>query len=135
LCCIHEKVLGSLIEKSNSWRITLEPYSFLWLLENNQYWFIENLGKKNIRLSYDLYAELIKERMETMQLERSSGILIYISNLPRKNLALAILAVITDLFTHVIRGWGLSYGLDENLTLVALRRALQSHIPPIHHSY
>jgi len=44
------------------------------------------------------------------------------------------LAVIMDLFTRCIRGWHLSRGLDQKLTLIALRRALQSHIPQIHHS-
>jgi len=44
------------------------------------------------------------------------------------------LAVIMDLFTRGIRGWNLSRGLDQRLTLIALRRALQSHIPQIHHS-
>jgi len=44
------------------------------------------------------------------------------------------LAVIMDLFTRCIRGWNLSRGLDKKLTLIALRRALQSHSPQIHHS-
>lgn len=44
------------------------------------------------------------------------------------------LAVIMDLFTRGIRGWNLSRGLDQKLTLIALRRALQSHTPQIHHS-
>lgn len=44
------------------------------------------------------------------------------------------LAVIMDLFTRSIRGWNLSRGLDKKLTLIALRRALQSHSPQIHHS-
>lgn len=44
------------------------------------------------------------------------------------------LAVIMDLFTRSIRGWNLSRGLDQRLTLIALRRALQNHTPQIHHS-
>ena len=44
------------------------------------------------------------------------------------------LAVIMDLFTRCIRGWHLSRGLDQKLTLITLRRALQSYIPQIHHS-
>ena len=44
------------------------------------------------------------------------------------------LAVIMDLFTRSIRGWNLSRGLDQKLTLIALRRALQSQPPQIHHS-
>lgn len=44
------------------------------------------------------------------------------------------LAVIMDLFSRGIRGWNLSRGLDQRLTLIALRRALQNHTPQIHHS-
>ena len=33
-----------------------------------------------------------------------------------------------------IRGWNLSRGLDQRLTLIALRRALQNQPPQIHHS-
>ena len=45
------------------------------------------------------------------------------------------LAVIMDVFTRCIRGWNLSRGLDESLTLNALRQALSRHpAPHIHHS-
>lgn len=44
------------------------------------------------------------------------------------------LAVIMDVFTRAIRGWHLSRSLDRELTLTALRRALQEHVPFIHHS-
>ena len=44
------------------------------------------------------------------------------------------LAVIMDVFTRCIRGWHLGRGLDQELTLVALRRALAAHTPQIHHS-
>jgi putative transposase len=44
------------------------------------------------------------------------------------------LAVLMDLFTRAIRGWELSRSLSEELTLTALRRALQTHQPEIHHS-
>ena len=44
------------------------------------------------------------------------------------------LAVIMDVFTRSIRGWYLSRSLDHSLTLEALRRALQTHCPEIHHS-
>lgn len=44
------------------------------------------------------------------------------------------LAVIMDLYTRCIRGWQLSRSLDQTLTLVALRRALDTHTPEIHHS-
>ena len=44
------------------------------------------------------------------------------------------LAVLMDVFTRRIRGWHLSRGLDQELTLVALRRALEENCPEIHHS-
>lgn len=44
------------------------------------------------------------------------------------------LAVLLDVFPRSIRGWHLGRGLDQELTLTALRRALSHHTPPIHHS-
>ena len=44
------------------------------------------------------------------------------------------LAIILDVFTRAIRGWCLSRLLDQELTLTALRRALQIGQPEIHHS-
>ncbi len=44
------------------------------------------------------------------------------------------LAVIMDVFTRSIRGWYLARNLDQELTLTALRRALDGHCPSIHHS-
>ena len=39
-----------------------------------------------------------------------------------------------DVFTRSIRGWHLGRSLDQELTLVALRRALAHDAPEIHHS-
>ena len=44
------------------------------------------------------------------------------------------LAVVMDVFTRSIRGWHLSRGLDADLTLTALKQALQRGTPVIHHS-
>ena len=44
------------------------------------------------------------------------------------------LAVVMDVFTRNIRGWNLSRSLGQELTLVALERALVHHRPQIHHS-
>jgi transposase InsO family protein len=44
------------------------------------------------------------------------------------------LAVIMDVFTRCIRGWHLGRGLQQELTLTALQRALKGHRPQIHHS-
>ena len=44
------------------------------------------------------------------------------------------LAIIMDVFTRSIRGWCLSHTLEQELTLMALRAALENHLPEIHHS-
>jgi transposase InsO family protein len=44
------------------------------------------------------------------------------------------LAVIMDRFTRCIRGWHLGRSLSQELTLVALERALTKQTPEIHHS-
>jgi putative transposase len=44
------------------------------------------------------------------------------------------LAIIMDVFTRALRGWTLSRSLDQALILMALRRALSTHVPEIHHS-
>jgi len=44
------------------------------------------------------------------------------------------LAVLLDVFTRGIRGWHLGRNLDGDLTLTALRRALQMGQPEIHHA-
>jgi transposase InsO family protein len=44
------------------------------------------------------------------------------------------LAVIMDVFTRSIRGWHLSRSLDQQLTLIALNKALAQGQPAVHHS-
>ena len=44
------------------------------------------------------------------------------------------LAVIMDGFTRAIRGWHLGRSLAQELPLTALRKALTTHVPEIHHS-
>lgn len=44
------------------------------------------------------------------------------------------LAVLMDVFTRSIRGWDLGRSLEQELTLTALRRAMGSSRPEIHHS-
>ena len=44
------------------------------------------------------------------------------------------LAVIMDVYSRGIRGWHLSRGLDQTLTLTALRLALRERVPEILHS-
>ncbi len=52
----------------------------------------------------------------------------------RLNKEFAYLAVLMDIHTRLIRGWHLGRGLDQELTLIALRRALAGGRPEIHHS-
>ena len=45
------------------------------------------------------------------------------------------LAILMDVFTRAIRGWQLSRNLDaQSLTISALKHALKTHCPCIHHS-
>ena len=44
------------------------------------------------------------------------------------------LAVLMDVYTRCIRGWHLGRGLDQELTMTALRRAYEQGRPEIHHS-
>jgi len=44
------------------------------------------------------------------------------------------LAIVLDIFTRIIRGWALGRSLEGELTLTALRLALQKGCPAIHHS-
>jgi putative transposase len=44
------------------------------------------------------------------------------------------LSVLMDVFTRGIRGWHLGRGLEQALTLTALRRAYERGRPEIHHS-
>jgi len=45
------------------------------------------------------------------------------------------LAVVMDVFTRRVRGWELGRGLDQGLTLAALRRAIRrGRRPEVHHS-
>ena len=45
------------------------------------------------------------------------------------------LAILMDVFTRLVRGWELGRGLDQGLTLAALRRAMRrGRRPEVHHS-
>jgi transposase InsO family protein len=44
------------------------------------------------------------------------------------------LVVLMDVFSRSIRGWNLGRSLEQELTLVALRRAMERGTPEIHHS-
>ena len=80
--------------------------------------------------SYPRYENLIKN------LEISQPDQVWVSDITyiRLHQDFVYLAVIMDVFTRCIRGWCLSRSIDQQLTLDALRMALQDRLPQIHHS-
>lgn len=79
---------------------------------------------------YPRYPNLVKELKITHPDQVWVSDITYI----RLQLEFVYLAIIMDVFTRSIRGWCLSRTLDQELTLTALRAALETHTPEIHHS-
>ena len=79
---------------------------------------------------YPRYPNLVKE------LEIAHPDQVWVSDITyiRLHQEYVYLAIIMDVFTRSIRGWCLSRTLDQELTLTALRVALETHSPEIHHS-
>ena len=79
---------------------------------------------------YPRYLNLVKE------LEITHPDQVWVSDITyiRLNQEYVYLAIIMDVFTRSIRGWCLSRTLDQELTLMALRAALETQSPEIHHS-
>jgi transposase InsO family protein len=79
---------------------------------------------------YPRYPNLVKE------LEIAHPDQVWVSDITyiRLHQEYVYLAIIMDVFTRSIRGWCLSRTLDQELTLMALRAALENHSPEIHHS-
>ena len=79
---------------------------------------------------YPRYLNLVKE------LEITHPDQVWVSDITyiRLNQEYVYLAIIMDVFTRSIRGWCLSRTLDQELTLIALRAALETQSPEIHHS-
>jgi transposase InsO family protein len=79
---------------------------------------------------YPRYKNLIKN------LEISQPDQVWVSDITyiRLHQGFVYLAVIMDVFTRCIRGWCLRRSIDQQLTLDALRMALQDRVPQIHHS-
>ena len=79
---------------------------------------------------YPRYPNLVKE------LEIAHPDQVWVSDITyiRLHQEYVYLAIIMDVFTRSIRGWCLSRTLDQELTLMALRVALETHSPEIHHS-
>jgi putative transposase len=79
---------------------------------------------------YPRYPNLVKE------LEIAHPDQVWVSDITyiRLHQEYVYLAIIMDVFTRSIRGWCLSRTLDQELTLMALRAALETHSTEIHHS-
>ena len=72
--------------------------------------------------------------VQDLQVERPDQVWASYISYVRLSREFVYLAVIMDVFTRSIRGWHLGRSLDQELTLVALRRALAHDAPEIHHS-
>ena len=79
---------------------------------------------------YPRYENLVKD------LEITYPDMVWVSDITYVRLknSFVYLAIILDVFTRSVRGWCLSYSLDQQLTLEALRMALEKAVPLIHHS-
>ncbi len=84
----------------------------------------------NSRHGFGRYPNLVQDRTVTRPDEVWVADITYI----RLRGDFVYLAVIMDVFTRSIRGWHLGRNLDPDLTLTALKRALEHHTPEIHHS-
>lgn len=84
----------------------------------------------NSQHGYPRYLNLVKE------LEITHPEQVWVSDITyiRLGTGFVYLAVIMDLFTRRIRGWQLSRTIDQQLTLDALKMALEDYLPEIHHS-
>jgi putative transposase len=79
---------------------------------------------------YPRYENLVKDLEITYPDQVWVGDITYI----RLKNSFVYLAVILDVFTRSVRGWCLSCNLDQQITLEALRMALVTAMPLIHHS-
>jgi putative transposase len=79
---------------------------------------------------YPRYANLVKE----LVIDHPDQVWVCDITYIRLGTGFVYLAIVMDVFTRRIRGWKLSLALDQELTLAAVRMALQDHVPEIHHS-
>jgi len=84
----------------------------------------------NSQHPYPRYKNLVKDLETTYPDEVWVSDITYV----RLKNSFVYLAIILDVFTRSVRGWCLSYSLDQQLTLEALRMALEKAVPLIHHS-
>ena len=79
---------------------------------------------------YPRYANLVKD----LEIEYPDQVWVCDITYIHLGQGFVYLAIVLDVFTRKIRGWKLSRALDQELTLAAVRMALQDHVPEIHHS-
>jgi len=79
---------------------------------------------------YPRYSNLVKE----LEIVRPEQVWVADITYIRLGSGYVYLAIVMDVFTRLIRGWGLSKALDQFFTMDALNMALQDHVPEIHHS-
>lgn len=84
----------------------------------------------NSNHGYPRYPNLVKE-MEIVHPDQ-----VWVSDITYLQLRCetVYLAVIMDVYTRAIRGWHLGRSLEQELTFTALKQALETHVPEIHHS-
>ena len=84
----------------------------------------------NSEHGYPRFENLVKNRVATRPDEIWAADITYV----RLGSGFVYLSVILDLFTRAIRGWHLSRSLEGDVTLIALRSALEAgRCPVIHH--
>lgn len=79
---------------------------------------------------YPRFPNLVKELVVTQPEQVWVSDITYI----RLGNGFVYLAIVLDVFTRNVRGWCLSRSLDQELSLTALRAALEFQTPEIHHS-
>jgi putative transposase len=97
--------------------------------------WMQPLRKKKCRTTnsdhpYPRYSNLVKDLLIVLPDQVWVCDITYI----RLGQGFAYLAIVMDVFTRQVRGWNLGRSLDQELTLVALRKALMDQVPQIHHS-
>jgi len=80
--------------------------------------------------AFPRYPNLVKD----LEITRPDQVWVADITYIRLRRAFVYLAILMDVFTRSIRGWHLSRGLDQGLTLAALERALVVAVPHVHHS-
>src|SRR4051812_17939992 len=80
--------------------------------------------------AYPRFADLV----EGLEVERPDQVWVADITYVRLKEEFIYISVVMDMFTRTIRGWHLGRGLEQELTLTALRRALERGRPEVHHS-